>query len=222
MLKFLSDLKLIFKSPLLIDRDKKSTIIFKYFVYIFILFFINTTISFIIHKVFNTQRPYGGNLNKKTFLKSVIFIPIIEEFVFRAIQKRKKQSIILFISGILSFFLLLYSKKINIYLHIILFLFFLIFWFIYFFKFHKKKINPYTKKQSIYIIYLSSIIFGLMHINTFKTINLQIIFPLILVTLPKVFDGFLLSLLRFKFGLFYSVLFHVLINLIPFMIFQFR
>lgn len=141
------------------------------------------------------------------FFRSIIFAPILEEFIFRYPLLKGNHPKWLYFSLILGFLFTFLNYEKNLWVSVIgIFLYVAIFvqYFVY------KKI-----KVSIYLGILSGFYFGLMHISDFKKVfcgNLPII-SIFFEILPYFWGGFVLTYLRLREVKYYKiVLFHSAYN----------
>jgi len=78
--------------------------------------------------------------------------------------------------------------------------------------FKVEKIHSYISKNIKFFYYFSAISFGLMHLFNFSSnIYLILLFSVFLVG-PQIVAGFILGFIRLKYGLKYSILFHMAVN----------
>jgi membrane protease YdiL (CAAX protease family) len=151
------------------------------------------------------------------FILIVILSPIIEEVIFRlslvfdpiyfALSTSTLIAVIIYkvsnsILFIISFFLLFFIIN---RLALIFRLGFLLFW----------------KKNTKYIFYLFSLLFGLVHISNYQFFEVSQYFIVPILIFPQLAIGFLLSFTRLYYenGFFVCILFHILMNLISVSIF---
>ncbi len=89
---------------------------------------------------------------------------------------------------------------------------------IYLFLSYKKNINDFFTKvfdENLRLIYfVTSIIFGLIHIFNFEITDFQVLLASVILVLPQLLSGFILGYVRIFFGFAWSVLFHSLHNLL--------
>ncbi|MFI0428452.1 type II CAAX prenyl endopeptidase Rce1 family protein [Mariniflexile sp. HMF6888] len=218
MKTFLLDFKNILVNPTLFINFffswKQIASIFSYIFLGLIFFLLLGFFSVFIHRIWNVPLPYK-NINI-SFFNAVLLAPIIEELSFRAILKKSKINFLFFISSF-SYLIFGYLLKYDLFVYYIVLLIITLFY-----VFVKKKVDflePYSKKQVLYLVYISCFFFGFAHIINYD-ISLNILIPLLAILLFKVLGAFFLSLLRLKFGLMVSILFHFIINLSAFIIYN--
>ncbi len=138
--------------------------------------------------------------------------PVVEEILFRSWLKVKKGIVVLLLLVIflLSLKFFLHTKYIPGFIGSAVFLGILLLYFLY----GLENINLFVTKHFKILFYGSALAFGLLHATNF-TGNPWIIlaFSPVLGS-PQILLGFLLGYIRMENGLAYSILFHVVINLI--------
>jgi membrane protease YdiL (CAAX protease family) len=152
---------------------------------------------FFVQEISDSSRLNSINNNYYLFVISALIIaPIFEEFIFRGYFVNKLLLKIISVFGIIFY---IYITD-NFYLYILIFALVILHF--------KKKINP------IYIYYINSIIFSLVH---YKLYDFNSIFTII----PMFFQfslGLILIWIVLNFNLIRSILFHFLFNLISIII----
>lgn len=208
------DLKYIFTNPIFIkvSNDKKE--MFLYFIYFQIIILLINVSSYGICEILGVNS--DSNISEITFFNVVLLAPIIEECMFRAIlKKRIINYFVFFISGI---YFLRYELNENIYIMSILIIAFA---FLLFFL-NKTSFfdHNYSNEQLLFVVYISSLSFGIAHVGNY-TLSTKIILFLIIMSLSKIISGFLRAMFRIKFGLFPSIILHVFTNLVGFSAYHF-
>jgi membrane protease YdiL (CAAX protease family) len=192
------------------DKFKKD---FTIFIFLIILsFFVSFLKSLITNEGFIDE----GDLNKYNFLKIfpfIFLIPLIEELAFRGFLKFKNRTMFFFsIISILIFITTFIKNEIFQFASISIIIILTVVLY-----FHKKKyvklLNYITKNLKI-LIWISSIIFGLIHLTNFH--NFEYI-NLLGIT-QKIIAGLFFCYITRKYNIFYSYFFHALNNSIPFLI----
>lgn len=224
MLKnFLLDIKYVFTNPKTIGEpitNKVPYYFFYFFATFFVLFLLNA-FMLLLKKYFVVQFPSFkfSNLN---FLSIIILTPLFEEFCFRAILKKGWINIVYLITGMFIVLLNCLNIKLNATIILIYFSGIILAFYIKStfrcFKFINKS-NEYSKNQVLVLVYFMSISFGIIHLINFE-IYKGIFNFLIAYVFIKSLSGFLLSMLRLKFGLLYSIIFHSFINFLGFMFYM--
>lgn len=199
------------KNPLYCENVKPKVRHFFALIFIYILFvFPIGGLIFIISKVFHLEH-YEPDLSPlNLILLGIIIVPIYEELVFRSLLKFKKNNLILFFSmlgGMIVYFVI-ESRIIPLIIASVLLAIVLLLLVI----FSREKIEHFISSNFKYFFYASAILFGLLHASNF-TGNVYIImaFSFILGG-PQIIMGLILGFIRMNYGLFYSILFHVMIN----------
>jgi len=147
-------------------------------------------------------------------LSMITIGPFMEELIFRLILKPTYSNLIC-IFLLLSYFAFILARK---HYTITLLLVLLLAIFIVFILCNKKirwKVQYIFIKRFTPLFYLSCISFGLIHLlnySNFSTISI-ILSPILI--LPQIVAGAFMGFVRMKYGIFFSILFHSLYNIIP-------
>ena len=72
--------------------------------------------------------------------------------------------------------------------------------------------QKYILRHFRFFFYLSSIIFGLIHIFNYEPINVRLLILTPIIIAPNIIAGLILGYVRMKFGIIYSILLHAAIN----------
>jgi hypothetical protein len=215
-LDFLKDLKNIFYDPLLIKEPFKFKVP-NYLIYvglsILTTLIIDLFLIFVL-KIANVQINYRIKITD--ILTIVVIGPLIEEFCFRAVLKKNFKNLLYFLIGILGF-VLRYLSVNPIYIIACILLLVAIVVILFNPKSQLYFLKPYKKKHLLILVYSSSLFFALSHLIGVNCFSMSFIL-LVIYIIPKILVGFLLAMLRIKFGLLYSIIFHVFINLIIYLI----
>ena len=186
----------------------------------FIIFIFLTVLNFLVLflKSFYTNEPFIEEsdltlFNIEKIFPYLILIPLIEEFSFRGFLRFK--NIKIFIFSVLAVIILLATFiKVDIYRNSSIIVLIILTCFIYFQNHLYEKLLLFINENLKYLIWISSIIFGLMHLlnfHDFKFINL------IGIT-EKIIAGLFFCYITRKYNIFYSFFFHALNNSLPFLI----
>jgi membrane protease YdiL (CAAX protease family) len=152
------------------------------------------------------------------FLLMVCLGPVIEELFFRLILKPIYRNCVIFsVLTVLLSFIFMYKKVIFLSIPFSLLtvvnLTFLL---------NKKllrKTQIFFLRNFYVFFYLSSLLFGLLHATNFKPFNFKLILIMPVLVSPLIVAGIILGFIRMKFGIAYSILLHMFINLIGFVAF---
>lgn len=145
---------------------------------------------------------------KNILLLTVVFFPIIEEFLFRSILRKGKYYFYFFLFALVYAILLL--LKINFYISIAVSLFLTITSF-----FLRIKIPYYfIKKNMKPILIITNVLFAIIHLYNFN-IPASNILILFIIIFQKFIGGIYLSFICVRYGLVFSILFHSLYNGLP-------
>jgi membrane protease YdiL (CAAX protease family) len=186
----------------------------------FIIFIFLTVLNFLVLfiKSCYTNEPFIEEsdltlYNIEKILSYLILIPLIEEFSYRGFLRFKNKKIFI-ISVIAVIILLATFIKVDIYRNSSIILLIILTCFIYFQNQLYEKFLLFINKNLKYLIWISSIIFGLMHLanfHDFEYINL-------LGITAKIIAGLFFCYITRKYNIFYSYFFHALNNSLPFLI----
>lgn len=202
------------------EYEKKIKLNFKEFM-CFLFFFLVSSFFLTIVLYFylkNTaldislKSTFFSDFDYKTFLKIVIIVPVLEEFIFRSILVSNRLSLSAFLFAML--YLMFAYWGIDVFLNLTISL--LIVSIQYYTNLRIPKMI-YNKSFKV-IIYSFSILFAIYHIWNFN-ITPQVLFLSPLLLFPKFFIGISLSFIRVRFGLMFSIISHSLHNLVPVLIY---
>lgn len=177
--------------------------------------------SYVLKHKFNISIDSGNNslvLKSLTdYILLVIFVPIIEEILFRLWQNFNKRNIIISFTLILLLPLinLLKIKHFSITYFIILGIILIpIFIFCFLWRGYTDQSVQISIKYKKLLFYVSAVSFGLLHITNFAPINYSIILIYPIFVLPQIIMGFTIGYTRIKYGFLYGLLLHCMINII--------
>jgi len=202
--------------------DKNEPLSARYFIELIVMYFlfallIGAMAAFIID-VFNIS--HLKNITSiKIILVAVFLAPFYEEILFRALLKFNKKTVWLFVVTVVALIVLEVIRfKFAFAIPYTIFLVFIVAMLLIF---KENKIHNYISKNIKFFYYLTSITFGLVHLTNFSgNIYLILLFSIFLVG-PQLILGFILGFIRLKYGLKYSILFHMAVNApILFMLFK--
>lgn len=198
------------------------------FVYFVALFFIYiaaaiplSLIMVTVVKLFHlTHENFKLTSVDKTLFIGVIFAPFYEEVIFRSWLKFKKINIILIIGTLVAFTILAIhdSKTVGMIIFpglLVLFSGLLIIM-------SRARISRFIESYFKYFFYGTVLLFGLVHATNFKGNPWIILAFAPILGSPQLLLGYILGFIRMKYGLFYSILFHVSVNAVflPLALFQ--
>ncbi len=191
------------------NKTKEPLFLFKEFAIYVIITFLISTIGAIVFILFSMKKE-SLEINP-TLLGTIIVAPFIEEILFRGILKINKGTICLFIYALTTLTL----KKMNLievnFYNTLIVLVFVVFLIIILRtnQFEKEHLK-YTRYKKI-IVYISAFTFGFLHLRNFNSVNI-FVFPILFYGCMQVLGGFMLNIIRLKYGLLTSVLFHLSLN----------
>ena len=212
------------------QQKKGDYLIYSFFLYFFLIFillfvfkYVDEKIGLPPHKIFDYISNQKGYV---IVLQMLILGPILEEITFRLFLIFTPRNLSLSIGG-LSYFLISDFSKTKFYsfefvtgfkIIVSLLIAYLVF-----------KLTSRQKRKSILkniwidyrlkMIYLSIMIFGLIHFNNMEEISRKhiLIFPLLIS--PQILIAFFASYLRVICGFKYAIWFHIGVNFIPVILF---
>jgi len=199
------------KHPVYSDKGKslKTRYFFKLFFLLLLATIIINMVAIPIQENFNiTHLKFPTSF--KTVIIGLFLAPFFEEILFRALLKFNKKTVWLFA---LTVVILIIFEIIRPKLSVAIFLSFTLFFVMAMLLIFKvEKIHSYISKNIKFFYYFSAISFGLMHLFNFSSnIYLILLFSVFLVG-PQIVAGFILGFIRLKYGLKYSILFHMAVN----------
>jgi hypothetical protein len=140
----------------------------------------------------------------------VLMAPVYEEIFFRLLLKVKKINAVIFIFVISGLILYASSKSKTDYVvvfSIVLAMFLCVLFFL-----KKDRIRKFVEKHFAYIFYASALLFGLLHATNFSGDPWKLIAFSFILGGPQIVLGIILGYIRMNYGLFYSMLFHTIVN----------
>lgn len=174
--------------------------------------------SLLFIKSLHTDEPFIENSDLKLYNLEKIFpylilIPLIEEFSFRGFLRFKNKRI--FIISVIAIIILLATFiSVDIFRNISIIILIILTCLIYFQNQRYEKFLLYVNDNLKPLIWISSIIFGLMHLSNFH--NFEYI-NLLGIT-EKIIAGLFFCYITQKYNILYSYFFHALNNSLPFLI----
>lgn len=157
----------------------------------------------------------------KILIVGILLGPIIEELLFRLLLLPKLKNVIIFIVFSISM-AIIYLIKGSIHFLIIFLLFGSIAFLFCQNKRYLRKAQLFIINHFCFIFYTSCILFGFYHIFNYTPFNLKLFILMPLIVLPQIVAGVFFGFIRMKFGIFYSIIFHSVTNVIPILILLFN
>jgi membrane protease YdiL (CAAX protease family) len=180
----------------------------KYYLGLILFTFLITVLEFFFKTKIRLNCGSSLEFELKKFISAILIAPILEELVFRnGLSYKKNEFLISLIFSIIAFIYWYYPIDEVIQKEVYIFLFYLLIHILMFF------IN--FKEKNLFSIYSSSIFFGLVHINNYDSCNSSELL-IVVNTIPQMISGYCLAKLRLKSGVVYSMILHMIINLIAF------
>jgi len=192
------------------NRRPKPKDIFSLLFFYFIVVTPLVIIIFIICKLLNITHKELDLTQRINLFWGVILAPIYEEILFRSLLKFKKINILLFSITLFVLSIAEFYKsraEIAVFLGILLvgFLSLLII-------FSGNRIESYLSSRFNYFFYATILLFGLLHATNFTGNPYTILAFSFILGSPQLVVGSILGYIRMNHGLFYSILFHVVLN----------
>jgi len=152
-------------------------------------------------------------LNASKIFSIVLLVPFVEELIFRGFLKFNKKYILAL--SIISYIVLCFSfvkqEEIRTILIIAIFIFGLLA--LFYSRFYQWLIRFIGNNLKL-LIYISSLLFAIIHFSNYEDFEL---INLVVIT-QKIVAGLFLAFIVYKYNIWYSLLFHALNNMIPFII----
>jgi len=188
---------------------------FIYFLALYGLYIVSaislSVVIYIICKMCHLEHEEIGLTKWLKILAVFILAPISEEVLFRGLLKFKKSNIVLFISIVVALIgYSVFQSHLFIVISLSIFLFSLLCLLIFF---SISKIELFIAANFKYFFYASSISFGLVHATNFAGNVYAIMAFSYILGSPQIVLGFILGYIRMNYGLVYSILFHMAVNI---------
>lgn len=200
------------KNPIWFSNYTKPSLI--HFIKFYITYLISiipiVLIAFLTCKIFSITHKQIEFTFIMKFLIVVLLAPTYEEIFFRSLLKFNRLNVILFIVNLVGFILWTIIKEASVY-----FIFssaFLLMIIILITLYPIETISKYVVKNIKLFFYLTSILFGVFHAINFTGNPWIILSFSFILGGPQIVAGLILGYIRLRFGLVYSILFHMLIN----------
>lgn len=192
------------------NRPPKLADIFSLLVFYLIVIIPLGIIIYVICKAFNITHKELDLAPKMNLFLGVILVPIYEEIIFRSLLKFKKINIILFSVTLFSFITTAFFKS---RIEVAVFLCFLFLGFLsLLIIFSRNRIESFIFSRFNYFFYATVLIFGLLHATNFTGNTYALLAFSFVLGGPQLVLGAILGYIRMNHGLFYSILFHVIVN----------
>lgn len=210
MKKILSEIKYLFINPSKIKRIKTSNNYYEIVKYFTFFLIILVLFALLFGLIFFQEAKKNISKIDLDFVSSCFVIPIYEEIIFRVLLKKNKLNFYLFFS-VLTLFSISWIFLLDTSIFIVISLI------IYVILKKKYKVEEffYNQKLQLFLIYFTTILFGIIHIVNIKNLECLDSFNIVYI-LNKILIGFVLCFLRLKFGMLSSISFHSIINIISF------
>ncbi len=187
---------------------------------IFFIFLVSSyALDFLMKIIIYSITPITVSITiKTTNIKQIFFIiiliPVIEELLFRSILVCKRRNISLFLTALVYILSSLFFS--NFLSRILLSSLLGLFFYSQKFSLPKLKYIIYVKYHKV-LIFLSIFSFAFLHLFNYEFITSKQLYVIPLLLIPKLYAGVILSFVCIRFGLVYSILFHIIHNGLIFM-----
>jgi hypothetical protein len=200
------------KNPRPVDCTEKwdSIITLQFLILFIILGSLGSALPYILSKFLMIEDKISNLTFEQRVIQGLLIAPIMEELIFRLLLIEKKVYFLINavtctaliivavitgsnISAIIFIIILGITTTIAV-IHI---------------KGIRDLYSPHTYK---YLYWCSILLYGLLHGLNFRFINNWYTFLIPFLTMPQIFLGFILSYIRVKYGILYSVIFHFIVN----------
>ncbi|MGB4415393.1 MAG: CPBP family glutamic-type intramembrane protease [Paludibacter sp.] len=190
------------------EKPNISKLIFYCLTY-FVIAFTSIIIIFPITSLFGLEHISQKGYSITAIITGIIFAPIYEEIICRlCLIANKKNYYIVLISLISLIIISLFREK--YWTSIILLVVFLLLLSLKLIK--KTKLRATYNVNFKYIFWLSSILFGLLHVTNFRGNYLVLLALSPILCFPQIAMGFILGYIRMNYGFKYGVIVHMIIN----------
>lgn len=203
------------RKPEYIKTEKINwNLFFKYFLLFYLVSIPISLFSGLLIKLLNISNVTISLSTIKLLLIGIIIGPIIEEILFRLLLKPISKNIVIFLcfsigisirTGIKGEIIYAFTFSLVAVLCILILV-------------NMKYLKIVQRKFLFnfnYVFYLSCILFGLLHVGNYSPFNIKLLLVIPILVLPQFIGGTIMGYLRMKFGILYSIIFHVLMNSIP-------
>jgi len=145
---------------------------------------------------------------------ATVFVPLIEEVLFRLNLKISKINIALFLSLLITVTVkIIFLRGVQIYIYIgAIPIFGLIYFIIDRANLPMQRIETFWKSHFKFIFHFAAITFGMLHLTNFETIKWWMIAISPLLAAPYISLGYVLGYIRMKHGFVYGWLIHATVN----------
>ena len=216
---FLSDIICLFKGQSVNNEFndlKFKKVFFNLIIFILFIFFVNIlNVMFLLILGYKTP-PVLKSIDETLPYEIILVAPFVEEMFFRFPLKKSKKNLYIFLVFLTLFLLMKFNFVYKVYIYI-MFLFLFLYQ-LFFSKSLISKENNYNNKTSLFLIILLSTLFGLFHVVNFEKPGEFINYYLLIFSISKIITGISLSVIRLRFGVLISILFHAFFNLIIYLI----
>jgi len=206
------DFLLYVKNPCVVENKKFKIEVFfsMFFTYLLVSIPIGILVYVLCH-LFKLEKKEINLTAQTTFILGVVLAPIYEEIIFRSLLKFNKRNLYICLFTLLGAIIIFFLRsKIAIVIILAIFFIFLVGLTLLF---PLSSIEATVSKKFKSIFYAVAIIFGLLHAFNFIGNLYYIIALSLLLGSPQIVLGLILGYLRVNYGLVYSILFHMVVNL---------
>jgi hypothetical protein len=206
-------------------KNLSLSLLFVYFIIFLCVIFIIFPLDILITNVFHLESIRGlikqgqEKIVSYPFYLVVFLGPFAEELLFRLALRLGKFNVAVF-CGVFIYFIFGGSiTKFDIYniYYLYIILISLIVSVVSYFYLSIKNVI-FLEQKKCWLIIFSVLIFGLIHIYNIKILHWQLILFYPFFVLPQMIMGYFITILRLKYGFFWGLLLHILINAFSFLL----
>lgn len=206
-------------------KNLSISLLFVYFLVFLSVIFIVFPVDIIITNIFHFESIRGlikqaqENIGNYPFYLVVFFGPFVEELLFRLALRLEKLNVAVFFGVFIYFIFGGPITKFDIYniYYLYLILISLTVSVISYIYLPLKNII-FLEQKKYWLIIFSIVVFGLIHIYNIKILHWQLILFYPFFVLPQMIMGYFITILRLKYGFFWGLSLHILINATSFLL----
>ncbi len=163
-----------------------------------------------VSKTFNIEHADYLTFSVKTILIAVFIAPVYEEILFRGLLRLSGVTALLFV--VTGLCLLTVSFINGKTMSVIVLTIILLGFAVLFFKVGLSRLQMLADKNFRSLYYISSALFGLLHVFNFSGDVIMIAVFSVILILPQLVLGLILGFVRTRYGLKSSIVFHMIVN----------
>ncbi|MDD4108377.1 MAG: hypothetical protein PHH93_06645 [Prolixibacteraceae bacterium] len=195
----------------LYQTEKWSNIIILQFLILFIILGSPASgLPYILSKLQLIETKISHLTFQQKMIQGLLIAPVVEECIFRLILKENKTYFL--ITAVICITIIAVEIIMENHISAVVFMFILIVVAVISFFHVKRLIDLYSQNNYKYLYWCTIILYGLLHGLNFRFTNHWHIILIPLLTMPQIILGSILSYIRVKYGIFYSIIFHFIVN----------